>query len=154
VPDQHMTRDVCSQDRPVWHDLWMRYLVFYETDLPAERTEFLWHRFLDPDDPVSCIDAEIEGSVVGIAHYLPHADTWEDRPVCYLQDLYVAESHRQAGIATSLILEVRRRCQDNGWRLLYWTTRAENTRARSLYDALTGGTNGHVVYDMETLDQI
>jgi GNAT superfamily N-acetyltransferase len=123
--------------------------VFYEADLPMDRTEFLWHRFFSPDDPVSCIVAEVEDSVVGIAHFFPHPDTWEDGPVCYLQDLYVAETHRRTGVATSLIREVHRRCRHNNWRLLYWTTKADNTRARSLYDALTGGTNGHVVYDME-----
>ena len=148
MPDQHLIRDLRSEDRPAWLDLWERYLVFYEADLPADLTEFLWRRIFDPDDPVSCIAAEVDGSVVGIAQYLPHADTWEEGPVCYLQDLYVAEAHRRAGIATSLIREIHRRCQNNDWRLLYWTTKADNTRARGLYDALTGGTNGHVVYDM------
>jgi GNAT superfamily N-acetyltransferase len=146
---QHLIRDVRSTDQQAWQDLWERYLVFYEADLPVDRTEFLWHRIFSPDDPVSCIVAEVEESVVGIAHYLPHADTWEDGPVCYLQDLYVAEPHRRGGIATGLIREIQQRCQHNGWRLLYWTTKADNARARSVYDALTGGTSGHVVYDME-----
>jgi len=98
---QNLIRDVLSGDRPAWQDLWERYLEFYEADLPSDRTEFLWHRIFSPDDPVACIVAEVEESVVGIAHYLPHADTWEDGLVCYLQDLYVAEPHRKAGIATS-----------------------------------------------------
>jgi GNAT superfamily N-acetyltransferase len=109
----------------------------------------LWRRIFDPDDPVSCIVAAVEETPVGIAHFYAHPDTWEDGLVCYLQDLYVAESHRQIGIGRSLILEVHRRCRHNGWRLLHWQTKADNARARSLYDDLTGGTNGHVAYDME-----
>jgi GNAT superfamily N-acetyltransferase len=146
---QHLIRDLRSADRLAWQDLWERYLVFYEADLPEDRSEFLWHRIFRSDDPVSCIVAEVEDSVVGIAHYFPHADTWEDGLVCYLEDLFVAEPHRKDGIATSLIREIHQRCQHNDWRLLYWTTQADNARARSLYDALTGGTNGHVRYDME-----
>jgi GNAT superfamily N-acetyltransferase len=149
MPTHHVIRDVRATDRTPWQELWEQYLVFYEADLPADRTEFLWHRILDPGDPVSCIVAEVDGAVVGIAHYFPHENTWEDGPVCYLQDLYVAIPRRRTGVAQGLIREIHRRCRDHGWRLLYWTTRADNTVARILYDGLTGGTDGHVVYKME-----
>ena len=149
MSDQHLIRDVRSADRPAWQDLWEQYLVFYEADLPPDLTPFLWQRFFDADDPVSCIVAEVEGTPVGIAHFYPHADTWEDGPTCYLQDLIVAVPHRRSGIGRSLILELHRRCQHNGWRLLHWDTQADNTRARRLYDDLTGGTNDFVGYHMK-----
>jgi len=145
---QHLIRDLLPEDRSAWQELWEQYLVFYEADLPADLTAFLWNRIFRDDDPVECIVADVEGSVAGIALYLPHADTWEDGPVCYLEDLYVAEPNRRAGIATSLILEISRRCERNGWLRLYWTTRIDNARARSLYDAITESIPDHIVYRM------
>jgi GNAT superfamily N-acetyltransferase len=144
-----LIREARPGDRPAWQDLWQQYLVFYDADLPVDRTEVLWRRIFDPDDPVTCLVAESDGAVVGIAHFFEHPDTWEDRPVCYLEDLFVDESHRRSGIATGLIDELRRRCRENGWPRLYWTTMTDNRRARSVYDAITGGANGHIVYEVE-----
>jgi GNAT superfamily N-acetyltransferase len=147
--DEFLIRDVAADDRVAWQGLWEAYLVFYEADLPATLTEFLWQRLFDPADPVSCVVAEVGGGPVGIAHFLPHADTWETAPVCYLQDLYVDEAHRGSGIGRALIMDLHRRSQQEGWRLLYWTTKEDNGRARILYDKVAGGPNGHIVYDME-----
>ncbi len=35
-------RAVAEADYLAWKDLWEQYLVFYETELPPERTDDLW----------------------------------------------------------------------------------------------------------------
>jgi GNAT superfamily N-acetyltransferase len=147
--DEVLIRDVAAEDRAAWRELWDAYLMFYEADLPPSLSEFLWQRFFDPGDPVACVVAEVVGEPVGIAHFFAHPDTWEEGPICYLQDLFVAESHRGRGVGRALILEVHRRSRAEGWRLLHWQTKADNARARILYDKLAGGPNGFVGYDME-----
>ncbi|WP_326929357.1 GNAT family N-acetyltransferase [Amycolatopsis orientalis] len=48
------------------------------------------------------IAARIDGTMVGIAHYLFHASIWYSGNCC-LADLYVAENVRRKGVATALI---------------------------------------------------
>ena len=146
----YVIRDAQPGDRVAWQELWAQYLVFYKADLPADHTGRLWHRILDEGDPIACTVAEVDGAVAGIANYYPHPDTWEDGPVCYLEDLYVDKSHRRNGIGKALIEDLRRRCLDNGWLRLHWDTTIDNAGARSVYDELTGGTNGFIGYEIET----
>lgn len=101
------------------------------------------------DDPVQCLVAEAEGDVVGFAHFFPHPDTWEETPACYLQDLYVEASMREAGVGEALITAVLDVCRRRGWSYLYWQTAEDNDVARGLYDKLTGGRNRFVVYQMD-----
>ena len=91
----------------------------------------------------------MKGRLVGIVHYLPHADTWDERPICYLSDLYVDPSIRGEGIGTLLIRAVEQRSRDQGWSSVYWQTAEDNEQARALYDKITGGFRGFIVYELD-----
>lgn len=142
-------RRLTTSDREDWQRLWEAYLDFYEASLPDEHTELLWSRLIDPEGPVEGLLAELEGSVVGIVHFFPHSSTWEQQPVCYLQDLYVDRSRRGQGVGERLIHAVRGRAQEEGWASVYWQTAEDNSTARGLYDKLTGGVSGFVVYELD-----
>ncbi len=141
-------RAVAETDYPAWKDLWEQYLVFYETELPPEHTDDLWQKLLDDADPARCLVAEVSGTVTGIVQFFPHTDLWEDRPACYLSDLYVDPSWRGRGIGAALIRAVEAHSRDKNWAYVYWQTAEDNRQARVLYDKLTGGTNGFVVYEL------
>lgn len=142
-------RPVTADDRDDWQKLWEAYLDFYETSLPPSRTDRLWMRIRDPDHPFQALVADIDGAVAGIVHYFPHLNTWEDGQVCYLQDLYVDRARRGHGIGEKLIGAVRQRAREEGWASVYWQTAEDNTMARGLYDKLTGGVSGFVVYELD-----
>jgi len=142
-------RPVVPEDRAEWQRLWVAYLTFYETSLPSALTDLLWSRILDPAEPVEARVAVVEGGIVGIVHYFPHPDTWEENAVCYLQDLFVDPSTRGKGVGEALIRAVQRRARQEGWANVYWQTAEDNPRARRLYDKLTGGPSGFVVYQLE-----
>ena len=141
-------RAVAEADYPAWKDLWEQYLVFYETELTPDRTDRLWQVLLDNSDPAECLVAEVSGTLTGIVQFFPHADLWEDRPACYLSDLYVDPSWRGRGIGATLIQAVQQESRDRGWAYVYWQTAEDNDRARGMYDKLTGGASGFITYEL------
>ena len=138
-------RPIQLQDEAHWRTLWNDYTRFYERDPVEAITGHLWQRIFDPASPVQAIvavqtDAQGQQNVIGIAHYLPHDNTSELTPVCYLQDLFVDPAARAGGVGGVgkqlidwLLAEVKQR----GWANLYWNTRETNYRARALYDKYT-----------------
>ena len=93
-----MIRAPVTSDRARWQVLWGGYNAFYgragATALPAQITDALWARLFDPAEPVHARLAEIDGVVVGLAHYLFHRSTTMLGPVCYLRDLFTDEAVR------------------------------------------------------------
>lgn len=143
-------RPATPEDRAAWQALWDAYLIFYEAEIPPEHHDLLWRRISDLEDPIECLLAEGDnGDPIGLVHFFPHPDTWRDRPVCYLQDLYVNDEKRGQGIGESLIRAVEARCKEDGWALVYWQTAEDNQRARRLYDKLAGEPTRFVIYELE-----
>lgn len=143
-----LIRKPAEADYPAWKDLWEQYLVFYETELTPEHTDRLWQRLLDDSDPAECLVADVTGIVIGMVQFFPHMDLWEDRLVCYLSDLYVDPAWRGQGIGATLIRAVQRHARDRDWAHVYWQTAEDNRRARGMYDKLTGGASGFVIYEL------
>lgn len=147
-----VVRRPVEADLPAWRRLWDQYLVFYEADVAPEDTEILWDRILDDRHPIQCVVGDHDSGLVGLVHYFPHPDTWDERPVCYLQDLFVDPGSRGRGVGAALIEAVRRHARDQGWSAVYWQTAEDNVRARRLYDRLTGGPSGFIVYQVDVGD--
>ncbi|MCE2946918.1 MAG: GNAT family N-acetyltransferase [bacterium] len=123
-------------DHPQWREMWAGYQAFYEVALDAATTQALWSRLFDPASGIRALVAEQEGpgAVIGLCHYILHANTWEIAPVCYLQDLYVQPGERARGVGAAMIERLRSQMADEGWSRIYWMTREDNYRARGLYD--------------------
>jgi GNAT superfamily N-acetyltransferase len=68
--------------------------------------------------------------------------------VCYLQDLFTAESSRGHGIGRRLIEAVMGAARQAGSSRVYWQTKVDNHAARRLYDKLAKHT-GFIVYASE-----
>lgn len=138
-----------AADREGWAPIWDGYNAFYEregdTALPAEITEATWSRFLDPDEPMQALVAELDRQLVGLVHYIFHRNTISIPLVCYLQDLFTAESARGAGVGRALIEAVYAAARDAGVERVYWHTHETNATARALYDTLAND-SGFVVY--------
>ena len=145
-------REVCRNDRAEWQVLWDGYNAFYgrsgATALDPAITEKTWERFFDPAEPVYCLVAVDEGRVVGLAHYLFHRSTTREADVCYLQDLFTAESLRGQGVGRKLMDAVADAARHSGSSRLYWQTKVDNHTARALYDKVAEHT-GFIVYTKE-----
>jgi GNAT superfamily N-acetyltransferase len=132
-------------DRAAWDPLIRCYMRDYERmDVSDEGYDRAWQRLLARQD-VFGLAARVDGRLVGIAHYFFHTSVWADR-VCYLQDLFTAETARGQGVGRALVEEVARRAVADGATRYYWLAHEQNTAARGLYDKLAR-CHGYVRYD-------
>jgi GNAT superfamily N-acetyltransferase len=132
-------------DRPAWDALWQGYLRFYRSRLEPEVTELTWTRLLDPAVPPHGLVAELDGQLVGFAHYLFHPSTWSAAAYCYLEDLFTAPDARGRGVGRALIEAVYAAADAAGASSVYWQTQEFNADGRALYDTLAQRTS-FIVY--------
>jgi GNAT superfamily N-acetyltransferase len=145
-----IVRAVERGDRERWAPLWRAYLDFYRVAERPEVTEATWSRIFDPLEPVHCVVAARGGSLIGFSHYLFQRSTWLVDPRCYLQDLYVSEAERAAGVGRALIQAVASAAKGAGSPNVYWNTHETNAKARRLYDAIAERT-GFIQYRIDLL---
>jgi len=142
-------RDVAASDYEPWLTLWNGYNAFYgrsgPTALPAEVTQTTWQRFFDAREPVYALVAELDGSLIGLTHYLFHRSTTLIAPICYLQDLYTAPERRRTGVGRALIEAVYECARDAGSPRVYWQTHETNVVGQRLYEQVAER-SGFIVY--------
>lgn len=141
-------RSTNQSDRTEWFRLWRGYLDFYETALDERISETTWLRLLDTNEPVfGLVAVDAADQVIGIVNYVLHANTWTEKPVCYLEDLFVDPAARGQGAGKALIEAVIDLAKTQGWYRVYWQTKEGNATARRLYDRITPATDW-VRYDV------
>ncbi|CAB4813382.1 unannotated protein [freshwater metagenome] len=126
-------RPVAAGDKERWLDLFKQYIIFYKSNLSDEQFELNWQR-LNSDFNINGLVAEVDGQVVGFAHYIFRPSTWDKNDFCYLEDLFVDPAIRSKGVGRALINELEKIAVAKGSKRLYWTTAPDNEVARKLYD--------------------
>jgi GNAT superfamily N-acetyltransferase len=126
-------RPIAVTDKERWLDLYKQYIVFYKSSLPDEQYELTWKR-IHSDFNINGLIAELDGQVVGFAHYIFRPSTWAENDFCYLEDLFTDPAVRGKGVGRALIKELEKIALGRGAKRLYWTTAPDNETARKLYD--------------------
>ncbi len=142
-------RDLAAGDEARWRDLWRGYCEFYETDMPPAVTDTTWTRLLDPGEAAmfGLVAEDKDAAVIGFVNCVLHKNTWTEKPVCYLEDLFTDPATRKLGAGGALIEAVRERARSEVWHRVYWKTKSDNATARSLYDKVSDLTDW-VVYEI------
>jgi GNAT superfamily N-acetyltransferase len=138
-------------DETEWRRLWLGYCQFYEAGVPESTTALIWQRLLTPGSQTRALIVRRPGEpagapLLGFAHYVLHDNTWDPRPVCYLEDLFTNPAGRGRGVGRALINRLLDLSTESGWGRLYWHTRGSNQVARRLYDSIAGGADDFVRY--------
>ncbi|MFQ1700725.1 GNAT family N-acetyltransferase [Loktanella agnita] len=135
-------RPLRAEDEPIWRALWTGYLTFYQSTVTEEVYATTFARLLGDDDcDFNCLIAEVDGTPVGLTHYLFHRHCWRIENSCYLQDLYADPSVRGQGVGRKLIEAVYAAADAAGAPNVYWLTQDDNVTGRQLYDRVGQLTN-------------
>jgi GNAT superfamily N-acetyltransferase len=142
-------RDIARADYEGWRPLFDGYNAFYGREGPTALAEQIcrstWDRFFDASEPVHALVAELDGRLVGLAHYIFHRSTTMLAPICYLQDLFTEADARGHGVGRALIEAVYAAACAAGSTRVYWQTHETNETAMRLYDQLAEK-SGFLVY--------
>lgn len=127
-------RVLTATDYLGWRSLWDGYLDFYGVEIPEEVTAKTFARLTAEGAGMQGLLAVEDGQAVGFAHLILHLCTWDIRPSCYLEDLFVVAPKRGRGIGRALLDRVVSFASDASIGRLSWHTAADNVQARRLYD--------------------
>ena len=127
-----MIRAAEARDHDAWAALFIAYGEFYETAFSEDVVESTWRRLLNPAEGIDALVAEVDGRVVGFAHYRSHPDTFSVGRDWFLDDLYTDPAARGTGVATQLIEHLTQLADG----ALRWITAESNTTAQSVYNKL------------------
>jgi GNAT superfamily N-acetyltransferase len=141
-------RPLQQSDHADWRRLWTAYLEFYNTKLSEEVYATTWKRlFTEGEFEPKGLIALVDGTAVGLTHYLYHRSCWSPVNNCYLQDLFADPEIRGKGVGRALIMAVHEAAGKLGVTNVYWMTHETNATARKLYDSVARRT-GFIEYDM------
>ena len=128
-------RELGADDFEGWKALWEGYLQFYGHQIQQTQVSDLWRRLLMNEPELFCFVAVYDNDqLIGLVHYLYHANTSTVRPKCYLQDLFVDPNARVGGAGRALIEAVYVEAKKANAVEVYWNTQEFNSIARVLYD--------------------
>jgi GNAT superfamily N-acetyltransferase len=122
-------------------DAWRAHYLRYAAAL-GERADdtiaaTVWSWLLARTHGMECVLAVGgDDELVGFAHFRPFPRTLDGNEACFLDDVWVTESHRGTGLAETLIDHVRATARDRGWTHVRWVAEARNARARALYERI------------------
>jgi GNAT superfamily N-acetyltransferase len=126
------------------------YQDFYGAQPDEERNRQFFSRFLHPSDEGLLLGAWVDGRLAGFATlYWFHSSTKAADSVL-MNDLFVREDVRGAGIGRLLIQSALDEARRRGSAHLEWFTAPDNLTAQRLYDSVAGaGRTTWYAYEIE-----
>ena len=143
-----MIRKIQRKDKENWIKLYFGYARFYKVPMKQEILDTLWSWIHDENHVVNGICYEIEGKIVGIAHYRTMPRPIKCQYIGFLDDLFVDEHFRGQKIAHKLIKHLESLSKKKNWDGIRWITHSSNENAKKLYDKIAKNT-GFELYELK-----
>ena len=119
-------RPARPEDVPQIHAFVVELAVYErEPDAVTGTPEMLAQALFGDRPSAEALIAELDGEPAGFAVFHGTFSTWECLPGIWLEDLFVSDRHRQAGVGRALLsrlaaLAVERECPRLEWHALDW----------------------------------
>lgn len=140
-------RPIREADHDDWAACYSGYQAFYGREPNAAALDTVWGWVTDERHELRGIVAELDGRIVGVAHYRSFARPLAASTGIYLDDLFTQAEARGHGVGTALLGRLQEIARDEGASVVRWITAEDNATARSLYDQLATQTPW-VTYDL------
>jgi GNAT superfamily N-acetyltransferase len=134
-------RTIQIKDKIQWQELYKDYAKFYKTEINNQILETVWNWLHDKNHVVEGLVYEIDGNIVGLAHYRKMPRPLKGQDICFLDDLFVNPDHRGQRIGEKILNELKKISKSKGWNLIRWITHNDNAKAKSLYDRVAKKTS-------------
>ena len=139
-----MIRDIHLKDKKQWEKLYKSYADFYKVEMNDKILQIVWEWLHDKSHEVNGLVYEVDGNIVGLAHYRRMPSPLRGQDIGFLDDLFVDPEHRGQRIGEKLITELKEISKSKRWNLVRWITREDNLRAKSLYNRVSEKTTWDV----------
>ena len=143
-----MIRQLKPSDKQEWEKLFKGYGDFYKAQINDEILSTVWDWLFDKNHVVNGLCYEIEGKIVGIAHYRTMPRPLKGKYIGFLDDLFVDPNFRGQKIGQKLIEALKKMAKSNNWKVIRWITHSDNKAAKKLYDKIANNT-GFDLYEIK-----
>ena len=143
-----MIRKLEQKDKENWARLYNGYADFYKVSMNSGILDTIWSWIHDETHDVNAICFELEGKIVGIAHYRTMPRPIKGQYIGFLDDLFVEPEFRGQKIAQKLISHLKSLSKANNWNGIRWITHSSNENAKKLYDKIANNT-GFELYELK-----
>jgi GNAT superfamily N-acetyltransferase len=146
-----ITIDVAAEgDLPELLTLMRGYCDFYEVE-PSDEALLAMSRALIADparEGMQLLARDARGTAVGFATLFWTWSTTKAARIGVMNDIFVAQGARGAGVADELVAACLERCRQRGAARLTWQTALDNHRAQAVYDRLGARRSQWLDYDL------
>ena len=143
-----MIRKLEEKDKEIWAKLYNGYAEFYKVPMNKGILDTLWGWIQDESHDVTGLCFELEGKILGIAHYRTMPRPIKGKYIGFLDDLFVEQEFRGQKIAQKLISHLKSLSEANNWNGIRWITHSSNENAKKLYDKIAFNT-GFELYELK-----
>lgn len=127
-------RVLINNDFDEWLEIYRFYAEHYEVQLTEDVVNTTWGWLMDKTHPLKGLVAEVDGRLIGLAHYRAMPRPLWGKNIGFLDDIIVAPAFRGSEAAKLLLNELKSIGYREKWGTVRWLTRDNNYRARALYD--------------------
>jgi GNAT superfamily N-acetyltransferase len=145
-----LTEPISAQQMEALLPLIADYQRFYGVeDVEDERNRAFFSRFIAPSEDGMLLGAWRGEELVGYACLYWHFTSLVPAETVLLNDLFVAEGQRGAGVGRALIEASAQVARERGAHHLEWATAPDNVRAQRLYDSTGAERSEWVEYELD-----
>ena len=139
-----MIRDIHLKDKKEWEKLYKSYADFYKVEMNDKILQTVWKWLHDKSHEVNGLVYEVDGNIVGLAHYRRMPSPLRGQDIGFLDDLFVDPTHRGQRVGEKILNKLKEISKSKRWNLVRWITREDNLRAKSLYNRVSEKTTWDV----------